>query len=757
MVYEHETLQKLEEYFSELNQRRNRGVFFYRINDYSKEVEAFLCRYYEEARRCGVIIEGKIPNPDEKNLSYYNEMMGMEFRLDVGFIENSLKKWLPRMNDYQRKTVAQSIYDTLFSMQREGKTDNMLKNAYIKFMCWLYYKFERIVNQLGENKLPKILYEGDISNYEWKLICILAHAGCDVVLLQYHGDEAYKKLDPQSEYSRCYEQKEGKEFPKDFSLAWLRKKMEEQMVLQRLYGPLPKKTNCTNAWIEGRGWQDILKPVQTRGADERFFYNCLIRMNGVEDKATYLNELYQFWLELKNTGRKIVIVEKMIPQPSMEEIGSIKRSQYKNKEQLLLDLSANLKNPADVELQKMMNKAFVDVMSEVISEEDRNLNKLTNKAVYLLCFLKRYQSELFSGRKEGDISCFIYLGGCKNDNEVLFLKCLSKLPTDVLILNPDLNEKCQLKDASLYEKNEVNSLRIEHFPKDNSEIRMGTAAYHAERELDDMMYQDSGVYRNHQYSRSTTVSLQTMYEEISILWKEELKYRPNFSVVDGVVNQPVIFAKVCGVKNGMVSDYWKSIKNLVTEDTYVIKDVPWISSNEENPIRPYVTEFFKNRKLQKEKIRSHKAYAYGHLREEMQNHILDKLQLLIEEKLIVGTFENGTEYTIIATILNLKTEILRLLQKFDFTKKNPKLIYINTKEQMISLEDSILVAFLNLAGFDVLFFVPTGYQNVEKYFAQKIMEVHQIGEYVYDLTVPNLNLPHTKGRSPWGRLFQRNS
>ena len=35
-------------------------------------------------------------------------------------------------------------------MQRAGKTEGMLKNAYIKFMCWLYYKFERIVNLLGE-------------------------------------------------------------------------------------------------------------------------------------------------------------------------------------------------------------------------------------------------------------------------------------------------------------------------------------------------------------------------------------------------------------------------------------------------------------------------------------------------------------------------------------------------------------------------------------------------------------------------------
>lgn len=111
----------------------------------------------------------------------------------------------------------------------------------------------------------------------------------------------------------------------------------------------------------------------------------------------------------------------------------------------------------------------------------------------------------------------------------------------------------------------------------------------------------------------------------------------------------------------------------------------------------------------------------------------------------------------IAQILDLPKEILRLIQKFDFTKKNPKLIYINTGETMISLQDSILVTFLNLAGFDILFFVPTGYQSVENYFAEQLMEEHQIGEYKYDMQVPDLNNISTNSTRPsWRRkLFRR--
>ena len=85
------------------------------------------------------------------------------------------------MNGWQRKQVAGSIYDVLAGLQKAGKNENMLKNAYIKFMCWLYYKFERIVNRLGEEKLPKILYEGTVSIYELLLLSVISGAGADVV------------------------------------------------------------------------------------------------------------------------------------------------------------------------------------------------------------------------------------------------------------------------------------------------------------------------------------------------------------------------------------------------------------------------------------------------------------------------------------------------------------------------------------------------------------------------------------------------
>ena len=98
-MFKHQKIHQLDDYFLELSNRENRGVYFYRINAYTQEIGDFVKKYYESARLAGVIIEGKIPNPDEKNLSYYSEIMGMNFCMNAEFISVSLKKWLPRMND----------------------------------------------------------------------------------------------------------------------------------------------------------------------------------------------------------------------------------------------------------------------------------------------------------------------------------------------------------------------------------------------------------------------------------------------------------------------------------------------------------------------------------------------------------------------------------------------------------------------------------------------------------------------------------
>ena len=753
MMFQQAALTKLDQYFLPLSQRSEKCVYFYRFEGISPQVTAFFQRYYEAARRSGVVIDGRIPNPDANQLAYFSEMMGTEFQLDRGFLDQRLAKWLPRMSPAQRERVAGAMAGTLEDLRRQGKTESILRNAYMKYMCWLYYKFERIVNRLGAEELPKILYDGAVSGHELQLLTVLSRAGADIALLDRGGGGAYARLDPAGAWSRAYQSGELPPFPPEFGLKWIQNQIAQELNRQRLYGPPPGVEPCTNAWMAKAELSQVLTGVQARGQDGRFFYNTFLAQYGAEDRLTYPSDLFAFYQQLKGAGRRVCVVSGSIPVPAPEEISAVRRQNYANVEQMAAGLAQNIQPPGGGELQKLMVRAFLDIVQE--GGEGTSLSKRTNQAVYLLCWLKRYQRELFEGWKLPEVSVFLLFGGCATQHEARFLRLLARLPVDVLLLQPDLNRASCLQDPGLLELRWENSLTMEAFPVERTQVRVSTAAYEAERDLDSLMYQDSGMYRNRQYAKAESVTLRTMYEEIALLWDQELKYRPNFQVIGDTVTLPVLLEKICGVKDRDVDRYWLDIKKLITPDTLVVPRVPWLDPLEPNPMKSSATQFLKNGRLLRQKIKNHKDYPYGILRPETQDYLLDKLQQLLDQRTIRGTYEKGVEYTIIAGALNLNKDLLRMIQRFDFTKKNPKLILVNTTEEVLSLEESILLAYLNLVGFDLLFFVPTGYQCIERHFQNPFANEQQFGEYLYDLAPPDFSRIQDRGRNPIRRLFGR--
>ena len=748
-------IEKLHDYFSACSRRREQAVFFYRVAGYSGEVAAFLTQYDQAARTNGVVIEGRIPNPDPKQLDYLAEMMGSDFQLDAGFLTQKLTRWLPRLTGTQREAVVTAMTATLQDLQAHGKNENMLRNAYIKYMCWLYYKFERILGRLGGDELPKILYDGTVSSYELQLLVILARAGADIVLLERAGDAGYLRCDPTSQYAQLYQVSGLMPFPADFSLRQLREQGRQQAERQKLYGAPAGIAPCTNAWMKTPDVKEILTAVRARGDDPKLFYNAFVVQYGVEDKLLFPSDMVAFYQQLKREGRKVCLENGRLPPPTPEEIAAVRRRNHQTAEQLAADLAANLQYPNNQQLQTLMRQAFLDVVLEEDKTVGGNLNRLLNKAVYLVAWMKRYQKDLFQNWQAPEVGVFLLFGACSGDNEALFLRLLAKLPVDVLVLLPDLNAPCVLKDPALLDLHKEHSLPMTDFPVEPSQMRVRTAAYQAEREMDSILYQNTGLYRAKQHQKAEAVTLQTMYEEIGLLWDQELKYRPGFAAEGDTVTVPVLLEKICGIKDGPILPYWLEIKKLVTPETTLVTKLPWQTGLEANPMKPYATQFLRQGRLQREKIKQHKDYPYGILRPEIQDYLLDKLQVLLDEKLIAGTYQNGTEYTIVSTILGLPKDLLRRIQNFDFTKKNPKLIIISTTEETLSLEDSILVAFLNLVGFDILFFVPTGYQSIEKYFQKPFANEHQLGPYRYDLQVPDFRTLHEGGKSSIRKLFGR--
>jgi len=746
----HQKIKGLEDFFKRQNERKPKGVYFYRINSYDETILEFIRKYYDLAKREGAIIDKNIENPTADNIAYFNEIIGDKYVHGPGFMAEALKKWLPRIKDYQRASIADGIYDTLEVLRRQGKNIDILKNNFIRIMCWLYYNFYNIMEKLGNDDVPKIIFWGNVNFSELSTLKILSNAGADIILVQPGGDSKYMTIDPKSEYS--IDLGMGSEsFPAGFDLQWLLKQHEEDKSKRLLYSNKANAKANTNTWLSGDLFEDLKNT--RRGENTSFFYNMFARINGCDNRNTYVNNLYLLYQDLKKANRSIKVINNKITNPSVDEISKIKRGNYANENQLIMDLKKNINLKSNTFID-VARDAFVDTMIETGKLMNMDLNKMMNKGIYILCWFQRYIPDLLGNTDiHSPAPILIYFGNVETDTESLFLNMAAKLPIDVIIFNPE-KKVDKLTGERLYEVHFEETLKVNEYPTDGNNLSMGTMAYNAERDLDTMMYSDTGMYRDMQFSKANIIKLSTTYEEINIYWKQEARFRPNFSTVDDIVNIPVMFAKISGVANSDTDTYFQNIKDLLTDTTLIYKNENIYDRN--CTVAAGVPSFFKNGRLDREGIKHSQIYKYDYLRAETQDYILDKLSELLRRKTIAGTGQNGTEYKIITIVLDLPKEILRFIQSFDFTKCPPKLIIVNTTETVISLEDSIIVAFLNLIGFDIVFFIPTGYDNVNKYFNNQIMEEHIIGNYLYDIAIPDFNRLRSvkeKKKSFFSRLF----
>ncbi len=822
------------DFFVPAVKRAPAGACFVRVTECSDDILDMIWRCHEAAAARGVILDGGLNNPIDLQLRYYRDVLGDAFEAEYGFILSSLQKWVPRMQERVRQDIAAAMMEEIGVLRRAGKSDGIIRNIYIKWMCWLYYSFGRIAPFLGQDDLPKVLvFGGDPSAHALIMLKIICAVGADILMVDNSTGGKYEKLDPGNEISQHLNVPGGRPFPPDLTLKKLRAERSARPafpiqqakppsqrpappaapnaqqrpaqpsqrpappaapnvqqrpvqapqrsgvpdrrpvtpaahntapakpVLQQKIDvedrfPRPARRECCNAWMKNASLDSILTRPMDRGDDAGMFYNSFIRLTGVTDRMTYVGELHQFYRSLLNAKRTVFVLDGPVPEPDTDEIDGIRRRNYKTPDEMIVDLAANLPSSAQVELQKEIQSAFVRVLKHAAGDE-KNLNRLTVRAVYLLCWIRRYQGEIFRGWKETDIPVVIKMGGCESDAEAMYFRYLSMLPTDTVILSPDLDKPCVLRDERLLEIRGSQSVKVMPFPKNSGNLEMGTVAAFAEQDLTEMLYSDSGIYRARQFERAEIITLKTTYDEIFILWDQELKYRPNFSAQDGAVSVPVIYAKVSGVKNGKLTPYWQKVRELKDAgDTLFFSRFPIISPTECGKYQNLASKGLKKGKILREEIRKARDYPFGLLRSEVQEHIFDKLQLMLDRRIIRGTFENGTEYTVLSTALGISKDIIRAVQAFDFTKRNPKAVVVSTKDVSPTLEDAILLTFLNEIGFDVVMFVPTGYQLIERFLNDHYPVEHQIGDFVYDLEVPDMNSASpTKALSWLNNLLKR--
>lgn len=680
-----------------------------RFNGYCKEFEDFIIDAYEKAVKCGCVITDGLQNPTAGNVEYFQDNLGVDFECSKDFFKMRVSKWLPQLKLQQSELLANSIFTVFEQLKASGKNDSALRNFYTKLMCWLYYKFTNVLTKIDTSLIPVVIYTGSYGTYELRTMQILNLCGCSVAYIDIKGDEtSYKKYDSESKCTSLYEFKQVNPFPATWSLNNVKASVLQKQKLEKVLGD---KSNILNI--------QVLDSVDFHSLPQTGIYR--LQVIGVDE--TYQNTLFDYKQSLSNSE----FITGNVPPIKPDEIG-LKNTNFRSFDDCLVTLLSN------IILNNIQNTTtFKYAFSELISKKGiTNTQKCIS--LYFLCI--RYK-KLF------DNGVMFILGDDFTENTIFVIEFLKHFNTSIVVLNP---KKSSSVLAGIKIQDLKDSADINDYPTSKAVISTTTVASQAESEIHNALYNsDLGIYMENQYSSAKVTYLNCTYDEIKLLWNEELRMRTGFETVDSVVTMPVIYGKLNGIPDGDYSRFTQMLQTL--KETSLVFENDIIKSKD---TCFYAAECMSNGKVSIEKIREHKNYKYAYLRDDIQNYMLAKIQDLLDLEVIKGVGKNGIENTLFSVVLNLPQQFIQTIQNFDFTKRNPKLIIVRTSTEQMSLEDSILTNYLSLLGFDILLVVPTGYNVLDAHTTKELYKTYEFGNYKYDFKLSDLNQ-----KSFFDKLFGR--
>lgn len=769
-------------FYLPVSQRTPPKPCFLRVigRDAAGESARFLSQVHTLADRNGVYLKDGVANPTEPEIRRFYDLVGERFVLSGALIRRHMTMWLGQLRPEQREALTLALEQTLERLRSRGANDGVLRNAYIKFMCWFRGAFGHALTGLLRDVPPCILAEGELSKYDFYVLWLLHQAGCDVVYANPVSDASYRKQDPEGSCSILWQgelltpepqsapprpaQPRPAPVPPRPAPSPSRTVSSQPRPAQARPSPPPLgpapwegmgNTLCINRWADGQAVTEaVLLPASRRGKDghmDTLFALCF----GGDERSAYRTRLFRLRRALEQSPKRWKLLEGAAPPPTPAEV---QRFQTVDKTlpgvHLIRAIAGALALNCGKVPQLLAQRAFTLAME---SAAETNSVRLYNHGVRLACWMRRYLEPLFEGYDPEQLPALVCYGPV-NEATVTLLWAVAHSGVDVLYFSPQKAGQTLFEASPLsHDWSEVvmeQDLPAEPFPQKEELLRASTTAYNAAREIDEMLHNDVGMFRTRSFPRSAAVTLRTTYDEVLQLWKEEAQFRPSFQTQGDTVHVPNLFAKINGVE-GNVSDYWDTIRGLITPETHLITNVPFLVDPAPVMSIPKARAFFHNGRLDPVALKRSEQYRYGFLPDDTQNYMLEKMQTLIDCGLIT---DGGRDLPacVLSTLMGLSKDTLHTIQSFDFTRTIPKVVIVDVTDRVFSLAECILLGFFNLVGFDIAVFTPTGYRNLEAHLNPDAFQTLNAGEYRFDLTVPSLR-GGRRGSGEWfSRLFGGN-
>ena len=710
--------------------------------DNADSFRGFLIQQFAASQKGGLFFKEKLPMATTTEISAASAYTAASFD-KADDIKKALEMWL---HDANVPCDSAAMAEIMAKAVEECGANK--KNTYFVILCWL-------IKYLGARP-SNLLFIGAPTLRELYFLLMMQAAGVKVTLVSYGLDKDFDKL----AFSDRIAVKTGKETAPlqiDFSkidLSQEAKLAEMHAEGERVSG-LVKRLSTTAAGI----FEDFLKDRKNRVIANGGVYTedgeipvyCAALL-GFDEDVVYTNMLVKFKESFAGLKKQLIFIEKTLSNPNADEVKALGTVTRTGTEAMIDALAMSINLPGDRTRTALAQRALKEVLTSL---DTGNQTVVLNYANKLITWLYRCtQARKYSVRYE-DIPVILYYGDI-SQSEVYFLNFMSRCGFDVIYISPNLNNAELAASKNLDARMQIFKLPQSResgtYPTKAAKMKVATVAYSAERELDTKLYGgDTGIYRNFQFPNSQSVTLKTTFEEIDILWKEEARFRQGFSTAGNLVSVPNVFAKISGVEDGNLDKYWEDVRKKLTPETILVEKKP--NGNEQTPDLSAYRQFYRNGEIDAEKLKNSTMNKYGFLPDRIQDMLFYKLQ----EACSSGFLKLSGDDLMCAVIhygMSFNKEMLQIIQRFDFTRKIPKLIYIDAVEDTFTLQECIQIVLCNLIGFDVLIYTPSGYKNLETFVKNDAFEEHIMNKFLYNVEVPKFKIPsEEKNGGFFGKLF----
>ncbi|MFP9126585.1 YceG family protein [Niallia sp. BSM11] len=482
------------------------------------------------------------------------------------------------------------------------------------------------------------------------------------------------------------------------------------------------------------------------------FGQVLVKLLGVPmDEDEYYNQLYD-WVS-QDDSRLVLIsnhhLNRVLDNKHFQAIQRVlnllqEQNLSVNRFVAFLDGENLLLKSQVPSIHRKLREGMIKVLERFAEAEPSGLKSSELRRILVDVIkwsINHLEPSLEECRAEDRLPQFLWYGtGSKS--QAYFLTYLATIGCDLVVVSPngdDILTQISGEGQPAFTHIYPQAKEAEEFPTEKRR-RTATVAYRASKEIESILnHEGSGLYKPWQLRdyTPTSVTLKTTYDELFLLEKEKAMIRPNFEVSNGVVKIPTIFAKVFGVSSNR-KEYWDRMHSLVNVDhALLIKNFPFTRAVVSDYRFHYRSALDREGKLDINKMMTANYWNYSRLPLGLQKGIASSIRTICDKpqlKPLPNETEEEAAIFLFTQGLIIPADILKLLQKFDYSQDVPSVILYKTElNGLFTREDAAILLLLNSFGVDIIVYNPPGHSDMETFIQEGSYDAHWLEDVVFDM------------------------